>query len=636
MPGTESQAVASVFAESGRPDVATVTVVVESDDLAGARSRVAAMLAEVDGLPHVADVTDPFADPHAISDTGRIAYATVTLDAAARDIGYDDARAIIDTATKAEGAGLRVELGGDVVRSAEAPAGGAAEGAGMLAALVILLFMFGSLLAAAVPLLVAVFAVGSTLGLIALASHVFTLPSYIVPLMMLVGLGVGVDYALLIFTRFRGEIRKGATRDEATRVAVDTAGRSVLFAGATVIIALLGLLALGLGSLQGVAVGVALTVLVTMLASVTLLPALLTVLGGRIEKAIRKRADRDHGRRWRAWAGLMQRRPVLPLLLAVGVLIGLSAPALAMRLGFADAGTEAAASTSRQAYDLLGEGFGPGVNGPLIVLADGDGAAAYALVSDVDGVADSVPPRPISANRSMILVFPDSEPQSAETARLVDRLREASGGTYLVGGATAAAVDFAAAVSGRMPLFLLVVVGLSALLLMAVFRSLLIPVKAAILNLLSIGASLGVVTLVFQQGWFGVPKGPIEAFVPVLIFAIVFGLSMDYEVFLVSRMHEEWRRTGDAPHAVREGLATTGGVITAAGAIMIVVFGAFVLSPDRMLQQFGLGLAVAVLLDAVVIRCLVVPTVMRLLGARAWWLPRWLDRILPRVALEKE
>jgi RND superfamily putative drug exporter len=300
-----------------------------------------------------------------------------------------------------------------------------------------------------------------------------------------------------------------------------------------------------------------------------------------------------------------------------------------MRLGFADAGTEEPGLTSRQAYDLLADGFGPGFNGPLILVSEGDqqaADAAHQALADTAGVALVSPPQMLpDGEAAMMFVIPDSSPQDEETSELVAELREdvlppledETGATYLVGGSTAAADDFSTSVTDRMPLFLLVVVGLSALLLMAVFRSVLVPLKAAVLNLLSIGASLGVITVVFQEGLFGVQPGPIEAFVPVMIFAIVFGLSMDYEVFLVSRMHEEWRRTKDAALAVREGLAMTGGVITAAAAIMIVVFGAFVLSPTRMLQQFGLGLAVAVLLDALVIRCLIVPAVMRLFGTRA-------------------
>jgi RND superfamily putative drug exporter len=419
-----------------------------------------------------------------------------------------------------------------------------------------------------------------------------------------------------------------------------------------VVIALLGLLALGLGSLQGMALGVTVTVLMTMLAAVTLLPSLLTLFGRRIERSIRKhaaKARRPAGDRWRSWANLVQRGPWIPLVVATLALLALSWPATGMRLGFADSSTDAPAKTTRQAYDLLAQGFGPGFNGPLIVVADGGSAQAGAELRDAlartPGIAAVTPPQPVPDGRvATVLAFPVSGPQAEQTSELVQRLREQvlppigqrTGATYLVGGATAAADDFAGAVSDRLPLFILVVVGLSALLLMAVFRSVLIPLKAAVLNLLSIGASLGVVTLVFQEGWFGAQPGPIEAFVPVMIFAIVFGLSMDYEVFLVSRIHEEWRRTKDPIGAVREGLATTGSVITAAAAIMIVVFGAFLLSPDRMLKQFGLGLAVAVLLDAVVIRCLIVPAVLRLLGTRAWWLPRPLGRLLPAIELERE
>ena len=647
LPGTESQQVNDAFAEHAPAQAGDTVQIVLQDDggLAAARPAVDALVADVAGLPHVATVQSPYDNPSAIAEDGTIGYATVALDARALDIPVEDVRRIIDTAQAAEGDGLRVELGGEAVRGAEEAGGGAAEGAGLLAALVILVLMFGSFLAAALPLITAVFAVGSTLGVIMLASNVFDIPSYAPPLMMLVGLGVGIDYALLIFARYRGELRGGLSRDEAAATALRTAGRSVLFAGCTVMIALLGLLALGLGSLQGVALAVTLTVLLTMIASVTLLPALLTVFGRRIEKAVLKRPNRGDGHRWRRWADVIARRPVPVLVASLAVLLALSAPALGMHLGFADAGTEDETTTSRQAYDLLADGFGPGFNGPLVVVSEGDDQDTAALadtLADARGVAGVSQPRQLSGELGMVLVFPTTAPQDVATNELVTHLRSEvlpplearTGATYLVGGATAAADDFATAVSERLPLFILVVVGLSALLLMAVFRSVLIPLKAAVLNLLSIGAALGVITLVFQNGWFGVQTGPIEAFVPVMIFAIVFGLSMDYEVFLVSRMHEEWGRTRDAAAAVREGLATTGGVITAAGAIMIVVFGAFLLSPDRMLRQFGLGLAVAVLIDALLIRCLVVPAVMRLLGTRAWWLPRWLERGLPKVALE--
>ncbi|WBQ05517.1 MMPL family transporter [Kribbella sp. CA-293567] len=653
LPGTDSQRVVDTFRDH-QPQGATESIqIVLFDDsgLVAAKGRINAMLTEVGELPQVAAVADPFAGKGSLSTDGRTAYATVQLDVAAPDMPAEDVRTIIDKAQGIAKDGLQVELGGDLVRSAQESDGGASEGAGMLAALVILVFLFGSLLAASLPLLTAVFAVGGTLGLLVLASHLFTIPDYTAPVMMLVGLGVGIDYALLIFSRYRSELLEGADRHQAARIALDTAGRSVLFAGCTVVIALLGLLALGLGSLQGLALGVTVTVLMTMLAAVSLLPALLTLFGGRIERSVRKhaaKARRRPGDGWRKLATMVQRRPWAPLVLGTLALVTLCLPALDLRLGFADAGTDDPAKTSRKAYDLLASGFGPGFNGPLIVVSEGSPQAAQALNAKLatdPGIAAVTPPQLLADGKvATVLVFPKSAPQDAATSELVERLRnetlpqlaEQTKATYLVGGSTAAADDFASAVSKRLPIFVLVVVGLSALLLMAVFRSVLIPLKAALLNLLSIGASLGIITLVFQQGWFGVQEGPIEAFVPVMIFAIVFGLSMDYEVFLISRIHEEWRRTGDALGAVREGLANTGSVITAAAAIMIVVFGAFLLSPDRMLKQFGLGLAVAVLLDALLIRCVIVPAVLRLLGTRAWWLPGWLDRVLPAVALERE
>jgi RND superfamily putative drug exporter len=636
LPGTESQQATDTL-ERRAPAQAgdTIQIVVQDrDGIPG--ERVDGMLADLRDLPHVASVTEP-----TVSRDGTIGYATVAFDGQDTDVPKEDVVRIIDTAQAAAGDGLRVELLGDAVGAAEESEGGGAEGAGLLAALIVLVFLFGSLLAALLPLVTAIFAVGSTLGLIGLASHVTDLADFTPPLMILVGLGVGIDYSLLIFSRYRGELLGGATSGRAVRTALDTAGRSVFFAGCTVMFALLGLYALGLASLQGVALAVALTVLMTMLASLTLLPALLHLFERRIARGVRRRADRAKhadGERWRRWSALVQRRPWPPLVAAVAVLVALSVPALDMRLGFADAGNDAPSTTSRQAYDLLAEGFGPGFSGPLVVVAEGGEPAAGELqrtLTNTPGIAGVTPPQG-DGDIATVVAFPASKPQDEATGELLERLRgdvlpplaERTGATFLVGGPTAAEADFTDTVTDRLPLFLAVVVGLSALLLMVVFRSVLIPLKAALLNLLTIGASLGVVSLAFEG------SGPIESFIPVMIFAIVFGLSMDYEVFLVSRMHEEWERTRDAPAAVREGLATTGRVITAAGAIMIVVFGAFLLSPERFLQQFGLGLAVAILLDAFLIRCLIVPAVMGLLGERAWWMPRWLARRLPWIALE--
>ncbi|MGX1907966.1 MMPL family transporter [Streptomyces phaeochromogenes] len=654
LPGTDSQAATDLFREHGSAQAGDSVEIVlkDSQGIDGRKAAVERMLAEVKGLAGVADVRSPYTEASAVSKDGTIGYATVTLDGKAEAVPKEDVTAIIDTAKGVEAGGLQVELGGDAVRGAEDKGSPTAELAGILAAVIILGLLFGSVVAAAVPLITALFAVGAAIGLIVLASHVFTIADFTPPITTLVGLGVGVDYALLIFYRFRHELTDGVEPAEAGRKALDAAGRTVFFAGCTVIIALLGLVALGLGSLQGVALALALTVLTTMAASLVLLPALLALFGRRIQRHVLKHAARStakgkvEGRRWRALAAAVQRRPLPALLVAVLALLALSAPALSMRLGFADAGNDPRTTTSRQAYDLLAEGFGPGFNGPLIVLVQGDEAAGQGVRSELakaEGVATASPAMPSEDGAlSTVFIYPKSAPQDEGTTDLVHHLRDDvaprlerdTGAEILVGGSVAASQDFADTVAQRLPLFVAVVVGMSSLLLMLVFRSVWIPVKAALLNLLSISAALGAMTLVFQYGWFGVQQGPIEAFLPVLIFAIVFGLSMDYEVFLVSRIHEEWERTKDHSLAVREGLATTGKVITAAGAIMIVVFGAFMLSPDRMLQQFGLGLAVAILVDALVIRCLIVPAVMQLLGKRAWWLPAPLARRLPKVALE--
>ncbi|GGN31693.1 membrane protein [Actinoplanes campanulatus] len=646
LPGAQSQQAQDVLADRA-PTRAGATLEIVVQDPAGVerpatRAAVDDMLARIRSLPHVADA----AKPEAVSADGTITYATVALDVTAEAMPAEDTRKIIDAA---QVPGLTVEVGGEAARAAEEAEGGAAEGAGMLAALIILVFLFGSLLAASLPIVIAVFAVGSAIGLVTLASHLATVADFTAPLLILVGLGVGIDYALLVFSRFRSELTAGADRETAVRTALDTAGRTVFFAGTTVIIALLGLVSLGIGALQGVAVALAVTVLVTMLAALTLLPALLGLFGARLERTLRKRR-RPEGRIWRRWSDAVGRRPWPIAIVTLGVLLVLSAPVLDMRLGFADAGNDAASKTSTKAYELLAAGFGPGFNGPLVIVVDAAGqpaeAAAHAVqraVTTTPGIAATLPPIPApGGDVATVIAYPASAPQDEATGELVGTLRDDvlpaiardSGVTVLVGGPTAAVIDFSDAVAARLPLFVAVVVGLSALLLLLVFRSLLIPLKAAVLNLLSVSAALGVIILVFQEGAFGVQPGPIEAYVPVMIFAIIFGLSMDYEVFLLARMHEEWERTRDAAGAVREGLATTGRVVTAAAAIMIVVFGAFLMSPDRMLQQFGLGLAVAVLVDAVIIRCLLLPALMHLFGPRAWWLPSPLARRLPHLALE--
>ncbi|MFJ8848486.1 MMPL family transporter [Streptomyces cyaneofuscatus] len=654
LPGTDSQAATDLFKKHGS-DQAGDSIEIVFRDTAGVKDAQAAiepMLDEVQRMAGVADVRSPFTDSSAVSKDGTIAYASVTLDGKVEDVPKEDVAKIIDVAQDISSENLQVEVGGEAARNAEDKAGPTAELVGMVAALVILVLLFGSLLAASLPLITALFAVGGAIGLIALASHIFTVADFTPPILMLVGLGVGVDYALLIFYRYRQELVAGVQPDEANRKALDSAGRTVFFAGCTVIVALLGLVALGLGSLQGIALAVAITVLITMAASLILLPALLALFGRRLQAHVLRQTaaatkkGKTEGDRWRTMARAVQRRPIPTLLVGVIALLALSAPAISMRLGFADSGNDPEETTSRQAYSLLAEGFGPGFNGPLIVLVKGDQATGEAVrtqLAKTEGIAQASPALPSEDGElSTVFVYPTTSPQAEGTVDLLHHLRDDiapplerdTGADILVGGPTAASQDVSETLAGRLPLFVAVVVGVSSLLLLLVFRSIWIPVKAAILNLLSISAALGVITLVFQHGWFGAQPGPIEAFIPALIFAIVFGLSMDYEVFLVSRIHEEWTRTKDHSLAVREGVASTGKVITAAAAIMMFVFGAFVLSSDRMLQQFGLGLAVAIFLDALVIRCLIVPAVMQKLGAWAWWLPAPLARKLPKVSIE--
>ena len=643
LPSTQSQQMADLLEEHA-PALSgdSVTVVLHDEDGWSAHLDLAGLVAGLSAVAHVEAVTPPDAERGTVSDDGTVGLVDVALEGETGDTPSATYEELIAVADAHRSGDLQVELSGPGIRQVEAGEQSGAEGIGMLAALVILVLMFGSFLAASLPLVTAVLAVGSTFGLTVLLSHVLTIPDFTTAMLALVGLGVGIDYSLLVFSRYRHELLAGASRDRATRIALDTAGRSVLFAGASVIIALGGLFTLGVDAYEGSVTAVAVTVLMTMVAALTLLPALLSLLGGRIEKRVRAHAAKTGTRSadaWRRWAWWVQRRPWPAVVVAVIALGALALPALGMQLGFSDAGTDRQGTTSRSAYDLVSERFGPGANGPLLVLTEGteaDARAARDRLAATPGVVEGRVGAPSQVAPGLFLTRaqPETGPQEEQTADLVEHLRDELGAPHLVGGPTAAYVDFSAVMADRFPLFVVVVVGLSSLLLMWVFRSVLVAVKAAVLNLLSIGAALGAMTLVFQDGRWWAEPGPIEAFLPVFVFAIVFGLSMDYEVFLLSRMREEWLRTRDAQHAVREGLARTGGVITAAAAIMVVVFGSFVLAPDRMLQQMGFAMAVAVLLDAVVIRCLAVPAVMRLLGERAWWFPSVLDRRLPHLHVE--
>jgi RND superfamily putative drug exporter len=639
------------------------------------RRHVEAMLAKLSALGAVASVSSPYRGAGAasqVSPSGQVAFAEVTLRQQAVHITPAEAKEFVATAKSAQAGGrVEVEVGGEVGKLAEAT-NVSSVGFGAAAALVVLLIVFGSPLAAALPLVTAGFALGAATAATGLLSHVIDMASFSSQLSLLIGLGVGVDYALFLVTRYRQGLLRGHDPQRAVLDALDTSGRAVMFAGVTVCIALLGMFALGVSFLYGVAIAASVTVLLTVVAALTLLPALLGFFGTRTLGRRQRRAlaagrlsTADEPSVWSRWAASLQARPALFALLATALTMTIAIPFLSMRLGSADSGSDPAGSTTRQAYDLLARGFGPGYNGPLQLVASVAGpgqqaafARALSAVASTPGVVRTTPPVLLpgpGGGPGVVLAqaYPAGSPQDASTTSLLHHLRDtvvpgaaASGsgaaGTgvhVLIGGQTAIFDDFAGVLSSKLPLFIGVVVLLSFLLLTAVFRSLVIPAMAAVMNLLSAGAAFGIITAVFQWGWgsglLGIDKnGPIEAFVPVMMFAILFGLSMDYQVFLVSRIYEEWHRTGENRLAVTRGLAATGRTITAAAAIMVLVFAAFILGGQRIIELFGLGLAAGVLIDALVIRSVLVPSLMLMLGKANWALPRTLDRLLPRLNVE--
>jgi len=625
--------------------------------------KMEAVFTEVEGLPHVSEVASPYESGGAagVSDDGKIAYATVQFDVTTDKLRDGEVKKVVTTARDASGAGLQVEVGGapvEEVRGEEEES--FSEGLGVLAAIVVLLISFGSVVAMGLPIITALFALGVGISVITLFTHVFNTADFAPQLAFMIGLGVGVDYALFILTRFRNGLDEGMEKRAAAVAAVDTAGRAVLFAGITVIISLMGMLLLGLPFLYGVATAAAIAVLFTMIAALTLLPALLTIAGGwvnRLRLPFLGRGARsiDESGWWFRWSRRIQARPWTAALLSGALLLALCIPTLSLRLGANDAGTDPAGTTTREAYDLLAEGFGPGFNGPFVLVAALPAKGEDAVLQDLrrtlkseEGV-DEVTDVNLNPDETVgvFQLYPTTSPQSTDTTELLDHIRgeviprveEDTGAQVHVGGINAIFEDFGNAIADKLPLFIGVVVLLSALLLMAVFRSVLVPLKAVLMNLLSIGAAFGLIVAVFQWGWgaslIGVDStGPIISFFPIFLFAIIFGLSMDYEVFLMSRIHEEWEDRKDATEAVTRGLALTGRVITAAAAIMCTVFAAFMLGEDRVIKLFGLGLASAVLIDAVIIRSVLVPAIMQLLGTRAWYIPDWLSRLIPRLHVE--
>ena len=661
-PGSESKA-ASDITESRFGGYSGQEIYVVWKDEAGARSAGAkehldAFFADAQKVDHVEAPT-----PIRVSEDGSIGSTTLPLTVPGWEVPREDGEKLIEAAEANDGDGLQIKLGGDPIYAAQSQT--SPEGLGFLGAAIVLLIAFGSVVAAGLPLVIALVGLGiSSGGLIVLLANVIDVPDWTTAVSGLIGIGVGVDYALLVLTRFRAALSDGKDRHDAVVEAVTTAGRSVIIAGATVVIAVLGLCLTGLPYMYGVAISASLAVLVVMFAAVTLLPALLSYLGPNVDRLripflgqrVKEKENGGGESPAARWSHAVQRRPWAAAIVATAILLALAAPALGMRLGFPDAGNDPPETMTRQAYDLNTEGFGPGTNGPLVIAAELPGPEAKPAVDSFaerlrsDPEVAFVPAPRVNAegDAALVTVIPKGSPQDAETEELVNRLREDvipeeladNGITAQVGGVTAALEDQSTYITDRMPLFIAGVVGLSFLLLLVAFRSPLISLKAAVMNLLSVGAAYGVMTLVAKGGAVGELVGidhevPIAPFLPVMMFAILFGLSMDYEVFLVSRIREEYLKDGDTRRAVADGLAKTARVITAAAAIMVVVFLAFLAAPDVFLKLFGIGLASAIFLDATLVRMVLVPAVMQLLGSRNWWIPNWLERILPRLEMER-
>src|ERR671922_730834 len=659
-PGSESKAASDLtqerFAGYSGQEIYVVWKDRAGADSAAAKQRIGAFIADARKVDHIAPAT-----PVRISENGQIGATTLPLTVDGWDVPKEDGEKLIAAAERHSGDGLEIKLGGDPIYAAQDST--SPEGLGFLGAAIVLLIAFGSVVAAGLPLIIALVGLGvSSAGLIALLANVIDVPDWTTAVSGLIGIGVGIDYSLLVLTRFRAAMAAGKDRHDAVVEAVTTAGRSVIIAGATVVIAVLGLCLTGLPYMYGVAISASLAVLVVALASVSLLPALLSYLGPRVDRlripflGRTLRAEGDAHSPAARWSHAVQRRPWVFAIAATAVMLALAAPALGMRLGFPDAGNDPPDTMTRQAYDLNTEGFGAGTNGPLVIAAElPDRAAGTDVEAFADrlrgepGVAFVAPPRINRAgDAALVTVIPTGSPQDEQTEGLVNRLRDdvvpqqlgAAGISAQIGGVTAALEDQSEYMKDRLPLFTIGVVGLSFLLLLVAFHSPLISLKAAIMNLLSVSAAYGVMTLAANGGGLSKLIGidhevPIAPFMPVMMFAILFGLSMDYEVFLISRIREEYLKDGDTRRAIADGLAKTARVITAAAAIMVVVFLAFLAAPDVFLKLFGIGLATAIFLDATVVRMILVPAVMQLLGSRNWWIPDWLERILPRLDVER-
>ncbi len=652
IPGSESAAAGRLIAER-LPELSGDRIELAFNAPEGiaapaTQTRIHEIMKRIDAVPHTRSVSEPVPGPD-----GRIGLSSVQLDAPVEKVPVPDIAKVIRIVSETTDAKLTVEAGGMAVQNAEGTEAGS-EQIGIVIALAILIVAFGSLLAAGLPIGIALFGVGAALAASKLVANILIVPDWAPQLVTMIGIGVGIDYALFVVVRYRTALKRGLHPEDAVVEAVATAGRAVLFAGGTVMISLLGLCAMGLEYLYGTAAVCMVGVAIVVSAALTLLPALLGFVGGRIDRFSVPfvRGDSGEGGVWARWSRVIQRSPAVTGMLALLVLLALASPIRSLRFGYPDGGSGSTALTSRRAYDLVERGFGPGANGPLLVAID-----RHDDPTVVDAVAGTLRRTPgIAAvmapvvnkrtDAAALIALPTTGPQDAETSRTLIRVRDAvksamSGrsATAHIGGATAVAYDESRFMGARLPLFIGAVIGLSFLLLLVVFRSVLVAAKAAVMNLLAIGAAYGVMATALKGGWLGGLLGisestPIPVWAPMMMFALLFGLSMDYEVFLLSRIKEEYDRTGDNAGAVAFGLARTGRVISAAAAIMVAVFGAFILSDGVLAKVLGLGLAVSVALDATLVRMVLVPSTMELLGTRNWWMPRWLDRLLPRIDVE--
>ncbi|HEX3801765.1 MAG TPA: MMPL family transporter [Solirubrobacteraceae bacterium] len=667
LPGTESQHVADLLSSQFKSQSGDIDTIVFHNangryDAANAKAAIESLLHKVARDPQVVSVLSPFTPQGAVqvSKDGHTAFATVNYSKRANLLPDDTGKPVLDQIDAVHVPGLQIAAGGQVIEQAEGFSIGPATGIGVIAALVILLLTFGSLVAAGLPLITAGLGLITGIALIGLATRITSVSNVGPDLALMIGLGVGVDYALFIITRFRESYARIGDVDAAVVEAMDTSGRAILLAGTTVVIALLGMFATGVSFMYGLSIASVLAVLLVLVASLTLVPALLSRFGSRVVRPSRSARRREQSgaapreSAWRRWSVTVQSRAAPLALLSLAVMLVCLIPFFSLRLQSSDAGNDPTSTSTYRAFNLLSQGFGQGFNGPLLVAVEMPDAAKQstlpqvraALTKSSDVVAVTAPQISPSGKVAVMEAYPGSSPQAPATTDLVNKLRQQVfpplkrqlGVRISIGGFTAGSIDFSHVLSKKLPLFIAIVVVLSALLLLVIFRSLVIPLQAAVMNLLSIGGALGATVAVFQYGWgasvLGITAGPIEPWIPVLMFAVVFGLSMDYEVFLISRVREEWVHKRDASLAVADGISFTGRVITAAAAIMVCVFLSFMLGDQRSIKEFGFGLAVAVFLDALVVRCVMLPAVLQLLGPWTWKLPSWLDARLPQLNIE--